>query len=114
MDPPHNILALLPDSQPIESTFRSVETKPMLDGDFWWTHARTGITIIPSGNLSWMLLMITILLNELDDTWLHGGAARVLQSASRRHDPGRYIRFLFKCEDTALERWLELKVYLGN
>jgi hypothetical protein len=51
MDPPYDILALLPDSQPIESTFRSVETKSMIGGDLWGTYARTGITIILSGNL---------------------------------------------------------------
>jgi hypothetical protein len=51
MHPPHEILALMPDSEPLESTFRSVETKHMLDGDLWGTHARTGISIIPSGNL---------------------------------------------------------------
>jgi hypothetical protein len=47
MDPSHDIPAVLPDSEPIESTFRSVETKPILDGDLWGTHVRTGITIIP-------------------------------------------------------------------
>jgi hypothetical protein len=80
----------------------------MLDGDLWVTYARAGITIIPSGNLSWTLLMITILLNELDDTWFRGATARVLQSSSRRDDSGPYIRFLFECEDTTLERRLEL------
>jgi hypothetical protein len=58
--------------------------------------------------------VITILLNELDDRWSRGATARVLQSGSRRDDPGPYIRFLFEYEDTALEQWLELKVYLGN
>jgi hypothetical protein len=110
----HDILAILPDSEPIESTFRSVQTKPMLDGDFSATHARTGITIIPSGNLSWMFLMITIRFNELDDTWSRGPTACVLQSGSRRDEPAPCVRFRFKCEDTTLKRWLELKVYLGN
>jgi hypothetical protein len=77
-------------------------------------HTRTGITIIPSGNFSWIRLMITILLNELDDKWSPGATACVLQSGSRRDGPGPYIRFLFECQDTTLERWLELKVYLGN
>jgi hypothetical protein len=57
MNPPHDILAFLPDSEPIESTFRSVETKSMLDGDLCGTYGRTGITIIPSGNLSWTFLI---------------------------------------------------------
>jgi hypothetical protein len=86
MDSPHDILALLPDSESIESTFRSVETKPMLDDDLSETHAQTEITIILSGNLSWTLLMITILLNELDDTWSQGAKAGVLQSSSLRDD----------------------------
>jgi hypothetical protein len=58
--------------------------------------------------------MITILLNDLDDTWSRGATASVLQSGSRRGNPGPYIRFLFGCEDAALERWLELKIYLDN
>jgi hypothetical protein len=58
--------------------------------------------------------MIAILFNELDDTWSRGAAARMPQSGSLRDNPGPYIRFLFECEDTALERWLEIKVYLGN
>jgi hypothetical protein len=37
MDPPHDIPALLPDSEPIESTFGSVEMKLMFDGDPWGT-----------------------------------------------------------------------------
>jgi hypothetical protein len=53
--------------------------------------------------------MITILLNELDDTWSRGATARVLQSGSRHDDPGPCIRFLCECEDTALERWLDSK-----
>jgi hypothetical protein len=40
--------------------------------------------------------------------------ARVLQSGSCHDDPGPYIRFLFECEDSTLERCLELKVYLSN
>jgi hypothetical protein len=85
-----------------------------LSSHLWEIQARTTITIIPSGNLSWMLLMMTILFNELDDTWSRGATARVLQNGSRRADPGPYIQFLFECEDTTLERWLELKVYPGN
>jgi hypothetical protein len=114
MNPPYNILALLLDSEPITSTFRSVETKPILDGDVWGPHARTGITIVPTDNLSWTLLMITILFNESDGTWSRGATAGVRQGGSHRDDPGPYIRFLFECEDTTLERRLELKVYLGN
>jgi hypothetical protein len=52
VDPPHDILALMPDSEPIKSTFRSVETKPMFDANLWGTYTRTGITSIPSGSLS--------------------------------------------------------------
>jgi hypothetical protein len=109
MDHPHDILAPLPDSEPIESNFRNVETKSMLDGGTWGTHVRTGTTIIPGGNLSWTLLRIIILLNELDDTWSRGATARVLQSGSRRDDPGPYVRFLFECEGTTLEQWLNSK-----
>jgi hypothetical protein len=58
--------------------------------------------------------MITILLTELDDTWSRGATVRVLQSGSRPDNPSRNIRFLFECEDTTLERRLELKVCLGN
>jgi hypothetical protein len=86
----------------------------MLDDNLWGTQARTGIAIIHSGNLSLTLLMITILLNELDDTWSLGATARVLKSGCHRDDPGLHIRWLFECEDTALERWLERNVYLGN
>jgi hypothetical protein len=86
----------------------------MFDGDLWGIHARTGITIMPSGNLSWTPLMITIFLNELDDTWSRGATARVLQSDSHRDDPGPYLQFLFECEDTAFKQWLKLKIYLGN
>jgi hypothetical protein len=64
VDPPHDVITLLPDSELIGPAFRSVETKTMLDGDLWGTHAQTRITIIPSGNLWWTLLMSTILLNE--------------------------------------------------
>jgi hypothetical protein len=101
MDHPHDVLALLPDSEPIESTFRSVETKAKLNGDLWGTHARTRIIIFPSGNLSSTLLMIIILLNEWDDTFSRGAKAHVLQGRFRRDDPGPYIRKLFECEDTA-------------
>jgi hypothetical protein len=58
--------------------------------------------------------MITILLSELDSTWSRGATARVLYSGSCRDDPGPYLRFLFECEDTTLERGFKLKVYLGN
>jgi hypothetical protein len=61
MDPPHDILALLPDSEPIKSIFRSVEMKYMLDSDLWGTHAQIRMTIVLSGNLSWTLPRITIL-----------------------------------------------------
>jgi hypothetical protein len=114
LDPHHDVLTLLPDSEPIESTFRSAETKVMLDGGLWGTHTRTGITIISSGNLARAFLMIAILLNELDDTWSRGATARVQQSGSLRDGPCPYIRFLFECEDTPLERLFDLKVYLGN
>jgi hypothetical protein len=61
-----------------------------------------------------MLLMITILLNKLDDTWSRDATAHLLQSGSCRDDPGPWIRFLFQCEGAGRERWLELKVCLGN
>jgi hypothetical protein len=47
--------------------------------------------------------MIIVLLNKLDDAYPGGMTARVPQSGSRRDDPGPYIRFLFECEDIALE-----------
>jgi hypothetical protein len=81
---PHDILEFLPDFEPIESTFRSVKTKTMLDRDIWGTHTRTGITIIPSLNLSWTLRMITILLNELDDTWSRSDSRRAPERFSSR------------------------------
>jgi hypothetical protein len=52
MDSLHPFLTLLTDSKPIESTFRSVETKSMLDGDLLGIHARIEIIITPSGLLS--------------------------------------------------------------
>jgi hypothetical protein len=58
--------------------------------------------------------MISIPLNELDDTWARGATVRVLQSGAHRDDPGPYMRFLLESEDFTLERWLELKIYLGN
>jgi hypothetical protein len=87
--------------------------KRILDGDLGRTRAQTATTNILTANLSWTLLMIIILLNELDDTWSRGATACVLQRGSRRDCPGPYIRFLSEC-DTTLERWLEFKIYLGN
>jgi hypothetical protein len=63
-----------------------------------------------SGHLTWNLLTAAILLNELDNTWSHTGIVRCDWSESR-DEAGPYLRFLFQCEDTALERWLELRVF---
>jgi hypothetical protein len=56
------------------------------------------------------LLVATILLNELADTWSPDGATRLISRGSCPGDRGPYLRFIFRCEDTALE----LKVFHGN
>jgi hypothetical protein len=114
MDTFDNYIPILESSIPIESGFRGLQTHSMLDADLFGARAPIGIPIFPSGDLSWSLLIATIFLNELDETWFPDGVARLVSTGSRPGDSRPYLRFTFSCEDTTLERWVELKVFHGS
>jgi hypothetical protein len=59
---------------------------------------------IISNHLFWTFLVATIVLIEFDDSYLRDATAPLMPRGSRPEDPGPYLRFLLKCEDTALER----------
>jgi hypothetical protein len=58
--------------------------------------------------------MITIRLNEVDHTCSRGATARPASTRSRNANSRTHLRFLFPCEDTKLDRRLEVRVFLGN
>jgi hypothetical protein len=58
--------------------------------------------------------MITILLNELDETWPRGATARLTSTRLRNANPRTYLRFVFQCEDAELDHRLEVRVFLGD
>jgi hypothetical protein len=80
MNPVSDILPCLPDPKPTEALFQGPITKPMIDADAdaWEARAFLGISVTPSGNLSWTIPLATILLNELDETWSPDGTSRLI------------------------------------
>jgi hypothetical protein len=114
MNPIDEITTSIHDDETLETAFYRLETKPMLDPDIWSTRAPAGIPIILNGNRIWTLQVIAAVLNELDDTWNHIASVRLLNKQSNSEDQLRYLRYIFGCEDTLVERWLEVKVCLGT
>jgi hypothetical protein len=111
---PHDPAALLDAFPPTEMVLHAVQTIPLLEPDLWGPRAPTGILIAPPDGSQWNLLKIAILLNELDQTWHPGKSARLTTGSSRTTKDDRYLRFLFECDDTLLERWLEVKIFLPS
>jgi hypothetical protein len=108
-DDPATIMDVL---YPPEATLRTIETSSVLDAHIWGPPTPIAISISPSGKSDWTLLEIVILLNELDEAWHQGASVRLMFGHSLVTKTDRNLRFLFECDDTVLERWLEIKVFL--
>jgi hypothetical protein len=91
-----------------------VETRPMLNSDIWGTRAPIGMSMTPVDPQKWTLSALGIILNELDSTWDRDGRI----CSVTKHISADHLRFhlhiLFQCEDTALVRWLAVKVFPGD
>jgi hypothetical protein len=95
-----------------EWTFHGAYTTPLLDADLWGTRAPTGLNISPSGDAEWSLRSISIVLNELDNTWRRSANPRMMSKRSSSNDFPTYLRLIFESHDTMLEKWIEIKVCL--
>jgi hypothetical protein len=114
MDIADDLVPFLPPFQPSEPTFHSVEAILALIVDIWGIRVPVKLSVTSSGNLPWTLRMITILLNEFCVTWSRGATGRFTSTRPGSPNHRTHLRLFVQCEDTGLNRRLEVRVFLRN